>query len=146
MAWSAAALAWGFIEFQDVSVLTACTHTRLCSCWWTKYPAITGPNQVLTRAAVQGYSSAAQTQYALDGLKWVADYFVKCHHSDVAYTAQARRTHMHAAPRSWLPYLPIDSSPSPHAPCYFGQPYLAITLSGIGRPHPLALCPSSKPN
>lgn len=37
---------------------------------------------------VQGYSASAQTQYALDGLRWVADYFVKCHHSDVAYTGQ----------------------------------------------------------
>lgn len=38
----------------------------------------------------QGYSSSAQTQNALDGLRWVADYFVKCHHSDVAYTGQVR--------------------------------------------------------
>ncbi|CAL8464164.1 g3699 [Coccomyxa elongata] len=35
-----------------------------------------------------GYSSSAQTQNALDGLRWVADYFVKCHHSDVAFTGQ----------------------------------------------------------
>ncbi|CAL5226752.1 g9605 [Coccomyxa viridis] len=35
-----------------------------------------------------GYSSSAQTAYAADGLRWVADYFIKCHHSDVAYTAQ----------------------------------------------------------
>ena len=37
---------------------------------------------------MQGYSSSAQTEYAADGLRWVADYFVKCHHSDVAYTGQ----------------------------------------------------------
>ena len=38
--------------------------------------------------ALQGYSSSAQTAAAADGLRWVADYFVKCHHSDVAYTGQ----------------------------------------------------------
>lgn len=37
---------------------------------------------------VQGYSVSGQTQYAMDGLRWVADYFVKCHHKDVAYTGQ----------------------------------------------------------
>lgn len=41
-------------------------------------------------SVVQGYSTSAQTQNALDGLRWVADYFVKCHHSDVAYTGQVR--------------------------------------------------------
>lgn len=41
---------------------------------------------------LQGYSSSAQTAAAADGLRWVADYFVKCHHSDVAYTAQVLST------------------------------------------------------
>ncbi len=43
--------------------------------------------------AFQGYSSSAQTEAAADGLRWVADYFVKCHHSDVAYTGQVQRLH-----------------------------------------------------
>ena len=37
---------------------------------------------------MQGYNTAGQTQYALDSLRWIADYFVENHHSDLAFTGQ----------------------------------------------------------
>jgi len=50
---------------------------------------------------MQGYSSSAQTEYAADGLRWVADYFVKCHHSDVAYTGQVN-SELTSLVQEWL--------------------------------------------
>ena len=35
----------------------------------------------------QGYNQAGQTAYAMDSLRWIADYFVKNHHSPLAFTA-----------------------------------------------------------
>ena len=35
----------------------------------------------------QGYNQAGQTSYAMDSLRWIADYFVKNHHSPLAFTA-----------------------------------------------------------
>ena len=37
---------------------------------------------------LKGYAAAAQTEAALDSLRWIADYFVKNHHSDLAFTGQ----------------------------------------------------------
>lgn len=37
---------------------------------------------------MQGYNDAGQTEYALDSLRWIADYFVKNHHADLAFTGQ----------------------------------------------------------
>ena len=37
---------------------------------------------------VQGYTAAGQTEYALDSLRWIADYFVQNHHADLAFTGQ----------------------------------------------------------
>ena len=36
---------------------------------------------------IQGYNKAGQTAYAMDSLRWIADYFVKNHHSALAFTA-----------------------------------------------------------
>ncbi|DBA75362.1 TPA: hypothetical protein ACH3X1_010629 [Trebouxia sp. C0004] len=35
-----------------------------------------------------GYTAAGQTEYALDSLRWIADYFVQNHHADLAFTGQ----------------------------------------------------------
>ncbi|KAL3143651.1 hypothetical protein ABBQ38_002447 [Trebouxia sp. C0009 RCD-2024] len=35
-----------------------------------------------------GYTAAGQTEAALDSLRWIADYFVKNHHGDLAFTGQ----------------------------------------------------------
>ena len=43
--------------------------------------------------ARQGYSQSAQTPYALDNLRWIADYIVKLHYADVEFCAQARSAH-----------------------------------------------------
>ena len=40
--------------------------------------------------AVQGYASSAQTPYALDNMRWIGDYIMKLHYSDVEFCAQAR--------------------------------------------------------
>ena len=123
MAWAASVLAWGFIEFQDVSALspdTSTQNTLHTLCQWKSLStvlALQASNADLYLAqslqlspdflqsespeccisprrpwcfGVQGYSSSAQTEYAADGLRWVADYFVKCYHSDVAYTGQVQ--------------------------------------------------------
>ena len=37
---------------------------------------------------MQAYAAAGQTQYAMSNLRWVADYFVKCHYSDVLFAGQ----------------------------------------------------------
>ena len=37
---------------------------------------------------LQGYAAAGQTDAALDSLRWIADYFVKNHHGDLAFTGQ----------------------------------------------------------
>lgn len=37
---------------------------------------------------LQGYTAAGQTEYALDSLRWIADYFVQNHHADLAFTGQ----------------------------------------------------------
>ncbi|KAK9844541.1 hypothetical protein WJX74_003790 [Apatococcus lobatus] len=34
------------------------------------------------------YAAAGQTDYAMSNLRWVADYFVKCHYSDVLFAGQ----------------------------------------------------------
>ena len=36
----------------------------------------------------QGYLNAGTQAYLLDSLRWIADYFVECHHADLAFTAQ----------------------------------------------------------
>ena len=41
---------------------------------------------------MQGYAQSAQTPYALDNLRWVGDYIMKLHYSDVEFCAQARAT------------------------------------------------------
>ena len=38
--------------------------------------------------SLQGYAAAGQTEAALDSLRWIADYFVKNHHGDLAFTGQ----------------------------------------------------------
>lgn len=37
---------------------------------------------------LQGYTAAGQTEYALDSLQWIANYFVQNHHADLAFTGQ----------------------------------------------------------
>ena len=37
---------------------------------------------------LQGYTNADTQAYLLDSLRWIADYFVECHHADLAFTAQ----------------------------------------------------------
>ena len=39
---------------------------------------------------MQGYASSAQTPYALDNMRWIGDYIMKLHYSDVEFCAQAR--------------------------------------------------------
>ena len=37
---------------------------------------------------MQGYAASGNTAYILDTLRWVSTYFIKCHHADLAFTAQ----------------------------------------------------------
>lgn len=49
----------------------------------------------------QGYSLSAQTPYALDNLRWIGNYVMKLHYSDVEFCAQVHWTTC-AHPRSCL--------------------------------------------
>ena len=40
----------------------------------------------------QGYSLSAQTPYALDNLRWIGNYIMKLHYSDVEFCAQVHGT------------------------------------------------------
>lgn len=40
----------------------------------------------------QGYVNSGNQDFMLDNLRWIADYFVKCHHSPQAFTAQVGST------------------------------------------------------
>ena len=58
---------------------------------------------------MQGYASSAQTPYALDNLRWVGDYIMKLHYSDVEFCAQARR-HPHAAVHAKQQFWPSHAA------------------------------------
>lgn len=41
---------------------------------------------------LQGYINSGNQEFMLDNLRWIADYFVKCHHADLAFTGQVGDT------------------------------------------------------
>lgn len=40
----------------------------------------------------QGYVSSGNQDFMLKSLRWIADYFVKCHNADLAFTGQVGDT------------------------------------------------------
>ena len=36
---------------------------------------------------MQGFVNSGNQDYMLDNLRWIADFFIKCHHDDLAFTA-----------------------------------------------------------
>lgn len=43
-------------------------------------------------ASLQGFINSGNQDFMLDNLRWIADYFVKCHYSPEAFTGQVGDT------------------------------------------------------
>ena len=60
----------------------------------------------------QGFANSGETDNALTALQWFCDFFIKCHHADLAFTAQCGDPDVDHS--TWIP---IEQSVTPR-PCY----------------------------